>query len=500
MLTGWRYRIISSLGAVVLTVCAVLAANHPVAQSVFTTHVPLFNRLEVTVLTGRSLQWAVVLSVVAVAGSLLPLYKPRPRRILQTVFLTQQRVLAGGLALATLGYFKWSHRLPRATLAMTIGILVVVVPVWFVWIRRRPAGGSERALLVGDDLEQLEQVAPAIEGPVVGYLCPTSALSDSAARNNDPEAAITDGGVAIENGDPKPDRAAGSRDLERVLEAIETRGRLGVLDRLGGLSRLEDVLLEYDVDTAVLAFGRADRAEFFGALDACHRHGVNVQVHREYADSVLISKGDVGELVDVDIEPWDPLDHLFKRLFDVAFALAGLLVFAPVLGVIAATIKLDSPGPVFYNQDRTAGFGETFPVYKFRSMIPEGEDATPTADGDNDRITRVGRVLRRTHLDELPQLWSIFVGDMSVVGPRAAWIEEEVLLEEDAPAWRKRWFVKPGLTGLAQINDIKSTDPNAKLRYDLEYIRKQSFWFDVTIVIRQLWKVLEDVWGIVRSR
>ncbi|ELY45703.1 sugar transferase [Natronorubrum sulfidifaciens] len=484
MVTGWRYRIGSSLGAIVLTACAVLAANHPATQSVFTAHVPLFDRLEPTVLSGASLWWAVLLSVLAVAGALLPLYKPQPRRILDTVFLAQKRVLAGGLALATLGYFKWSHRLPRATLVMTFGFLFVAIPAWFVWIRR-PAGGSERTLLVGDDLAQLEQVAPAVEGPVVGYLCPTSALVRSSGR------VATDGGVAVEASGSQP------RDLETILEDIETHGRLGALDRLGGLSRLEDVLLEYDIDTVVLAFGRADRAEFFGALDACHDHGVSATVHREYADSVLVADGAVGELVDVDLEPWDPLDHLFKRVFDVVFASVGLVVFAPLLVVIAAAIKLDSPGPVFYSQDRTAGFGETFPVYKFRSMLPESEDATP---GEvDDRITRVGRVLRKTHLDELPQLWSIFVGDMSVVGPRAAWTEEEVLLEEDAPAWRKRWFVKPGLTGLAQINDAKSTDPNLKLRYDLEYIRKQSLWFDLQIVIRQVWTVLVDILETVRG-
>ncbi len=130
-------------------------------------------------------------------------------------------------------------------------------------------------------------------------------------------------------------------------------------------------MLEHDVDTVVLAFRHADRAEFFGALDACHEYGVDVKVHRDYADSVLVSEGDVDEFVDVDLEPWDPLDHLGKRLFDIVFATVGLLVFAPLMIVISAAIKLDSPGPVLYDQDRTAGFGETFPVYKFRTMIPE---------------------------------------------------------------------------------------------------------------------------------
>jgi len=133
-------------------------------------------------------------------------------------------------------------------------------------------------------------------------------------------------------------------------------------------------------------------------------------------------------------------------------------------------------------------------------MIPEGASAAPVDDDANDRITRVGRVLRKTHMDEIPQLWSILVGDMSVVGPRAAWTEEELVLERETEAWRKRWFVKPGLTGLAQINDAKSTDPDAKLRYDIQYIREQSFWGDVMIVVRQLWKVGIDVGRMVRER
>ncbi|OVE84437.1 sugar transferase [Natronolimnobius baerhuensis] len=497
MLTGWRYRVVALLGVIGITVATVVAANHPISQSIFTTYVPLFNRLEVTVLTNGSLLWALTLSVLAVGVALWPLYKPRPRRILDTVVMAQKRVFVAGLGLAALGYFKWSHRLPRATLAMIVGLLAVVIPAWFVWIRRRPAGSDGRTLIVGDDLAQIERIAPEIDAPVLGYLCPSTLsqfmFDETAVDGSETDSIRADGGLEMtppasstENGNGADnDVAHGPLDLES-------------LSRLGGLSRLEDTLVEHDIDTVVLAFQRADRAEFFGALDACHEHGVDAKVHREYADSVLVSKGDVGDLVAVDLEPWDPLDHLFKRVFDVAFAAIGLVVFAPLMLVLAAAVKLDSPGPVLYSQDRTAGFGETFPVYKFRSMVPEGESATPSDDDENDRITRVGSILRTTHLDELPQLWSIFVGDMSVVGPRAAWTEEEVLLEEDAPAWRKRWFVKPGLTGLAQIHDAKSTDPNTKLRYDLEYIRRQSFWLDVKIVVRQVWNVLADVLATVR--
>jgi lipopolysaccharide/colanic/teichoic acid biosynthesis glycosyltransferase len=483
MLTGWRYRIVSVAGVGALVVSSLLIANHPATQQLFTTHVPLFNRLEPSVIDIVSLGWAVVLSVLVIGGSLLPLYRPRPSRLLDTVLYAQKRVIVGGLGLATFGYFQWSHRLPRATLTMTVGLLVLTVPLWFVWIRRRPTAEAGRTLLVGDDLEQIERIALTVDSEIVGSLCPAVTPERTA---------MADGGLSMV--DPPQESAGGAATAGRPVDG---HGGLESLSRLGGLSRLNDVLIEQDIDTVVLAFRQADRGDFFGALDTCHDYGVNAKVHREYADSVLVSEGDVGDLVDVDLEPWDPLDHLFKRVFDVVFATVGLLGFAPLIGVVGLAVKLDSPGPVFYSQDRTAGFGDTFPVYKFRSMVPEGEDTTPTEDDENDRITRVGGLLRKTHLDELPQLWSIFVGDMSVVGPRAVWTEEEVLLEEDEPAWRKRWFVKPGLTGLAQINDAKSTDPNLKLRYDLEYIRQQSFWFDLKIVIRQIWKVVQDVVGMV---
>ncbi|ELY98522.1 exopolysaccharide biosynthesis polyprenyl glycosylphosphotransferase [Natrialba chahannaoensis JCM 10990] len=504
MLTGWRFRIGSVLGVIAVTITAVLAANHPVLQSLFTTYVPLFNRLEVTVLSGSSLYWAIVLSVLAVVGCLIPLYKPQPRRTLDLVLFAQKRVVVAMLALAALGYFKWSHRLPRATLTMIAGVLLVAIPLLFLVIRRHPGTIASRTLIVGDDLGQIERVAPEIDAPVLGYLCPSTVAAFSFDERTVDSHLRTDGGMVVEESanqhtgdyghshDPNGDSSDGTAPNADTLRH-DDHGTVDSLSRLGGLSRLEDVLIEYDIDTVVLAFQQPDRAEFFGALDACHEHGVRAKVHRKYADSVLVANGAVDTLVDVDLEPWDPFDHFFKRVFDVCFAAVGLLAFAPLMLVIALAIKLDSDGPVLYSQHRTAGFGETFPIYKFRTMVPEGESATPTNDEDNDRITRIGRVLRKTHLDELPQLWSILLGEMSVVGPRAVWTSEEPLLEQDVPAWRKRWFVKPGLTGLAQINDAKSTDPNMKLRYDLEYIRKQSIWFDCTIVIRQVWKVLEDV-------
>ncbi|WP_226479844.1 sugar transferase [Natrinema amylolyticum] len=490
MLTGWRYRVASATGTACLIVTAVLAANHSFSQSTFTTAVPVFNRLNPTVLSGSSLRWALVLSVLMIAGSSWPLYKPRPRRILDTVFLVQKRVLVGGLALATLGYFQWSHRLPRATLVMIVGFLAITLPSWFLLIRGRPTDTDGRTLVVGDDPNQIERVIPAIDAPMIGYLCPTitDVRNELRSISDTDDEAIADGGVELQHD--------GIAELE---DGTNPSDSLTALSRLGGLSRLEDVLVEYDIDTVVLAFQQADRAEFFGALDACHEHGVNAKVHREYADSVLVSEGDIGKLVDVDLEPWDPLDHLFKRVFDIVFAVAALMVLAPVIAAVSVAIKLEDGGSILYQQDRTAVFGESFPVYKFRSMIENAESETGAKISEEDagdvdpRVTRVGRVLRKTHLDEIPQLWSILNGDMSVVGPRPERPELDTEIQNDGIDWSKRWFIKPGLTGLAQINDVTGHESAKKLRYDLEYVRSQSFWFDVTIVIRQIWKVLSDV-------
>ena len=466
MTSGWRYRVAAVGGAVALIVGAVAIANHPIVEALF-QHVPVLSRLPLDRAQGMEFVFEAGLTVLVVLGALVPLYKPQPRRILDTWMLVGKRTTVALFALATIGYFDYTYRLPRATLVVAGMVLLVALPLWFVTIRSRPLNGEAgRTIIIGDDPNEIDRVLDAVEMSVYGYVSPsTSYTVDEPATNA--KAAATDG------------------------SGISARVPAETLDCLGGLSRLDDILVEYDIDTAVFAFGETDREEFFGALATCHEFGVEAKIHREKADTVLVDDDPGSELVDIAVEPWDWQDRAVKRVFDLAFAGGGLLLALPLLLVIAIAIKVDSPGPIFYSQERTAEFGGTFEVYKFRSMVPESEEAEPgTSD---DRVTRVGWFLRKTHLDELPQLWSILVGDMSVVGPRAVWTDEEYLLEEDVDAWRQRWFVRPGLTGLAQINGASSEDPRQKLRYDVEYIQKQSFWFDLRIVIRQVWQVLVDV-------
>jgi len=460
---GWRYRVASVVGVVALTALAVAFVNSAPLQSLLGS-LPVLDRLAADPPTGMESIFEIATTVTVVTAAFIPLYKPRPRRIYDTIALSQKRVVVALFALAAVGYFDYTYRLPRLTLLGVAPLLLVALPAWFVWIRRRPASGGERAIIVGDSPGQIEALARDVEVPLLGYLCPTVAFSN--AIESAPSTAVADGG------------AVG-------------------LERLGGLSRIEDVLVEYDVDTVVLAFEHTDRAEFFGALDACYEHGVAAKVHRDHADAVLTSESDLGTLVDVQVEPWDIQDYVFKRGFDVAFASAALLVLSPVIGLIALAIKLEGNGPILFSQNRTYLLGETFTVYKFRTLKPDPEGEVGTTF-DGNRETPLGNFLRTTHLDEIPQLWSILSGGMSVVGPRPAQTELEDDFEAETAQWRQRWFVKPGLTGLAQINDANSENPTEKIQYDLQYIRNQGFWYDLKIVVRQLCMVFGDVRSLAK--
>jgi sugar transferase (PEP-CTERM system associated) len=177
-----------------------------------------------------------------------------------------------------------------------------------------------------------------------------------------------------------------------------------------------------------------------------------------------------------------------KRMLDLALSIIGVLLGAPLMALTALAIKLDSRGPALYSQERVGENGREFVVYKFRSMRTDAEQAGRPiwARDKDDRITRVGRFIRKTRLDELPQLWNVMRGDMSFVGPRPErpfFVEQ---LAREIPFYMQRHAVKPGLTGWAQVKyqyGSSVEDAMEKLRYDLYYIKHMSVFFDLTIVL-----------------
>ncbi|SFU65892.1 sugar transferase [Butyrivibrio sp. INlla21] len=176
--------------------------------------------------------------------------------------------------------------------------------------------------------------------------------------------------------------------------------------------------------------------------------------------------------------------RILKRFFDLLFSVLAFIVFSPLFLIVAIAIKLEDGGPIFYKQDRVTRGGKVFGILKFRSMIVDAEkDGRPHPAGEaDDRITKVGHVIRPTRIDELPQLLNIIAGDMSIVGPRPERVEHVEKYTQDIPEFAFRLKVKGGLTGVAQVFGKYNTSPLSKLKMDLYYITNYSLLLDLQII------------------
>jgi len=192
-----------------------------------------------------------------------------------------------------------------------------------------------------------------------------------------------------------------------------------------------------------------------------------------------------------------------KRLLDMSLSGSGLVVSAPLWVLIAIALKVEDGGPIFYTQKRVGERGRRFDALKFRSMIPDAERGVgPVQATEHDpRVTRVGSILRATAMDELPQLWNIFRGDMSFVGPRALRPDEidadsngKSVALETIPGFSERCAVQPGLTGIAQIYASRDVSRRHKFRFDLLYVRRRSFLLDLRLILLSFWITARGTW------
>lgn len=205
------------------------------------------------------------------------------------------------------------------------------------------------------------------------------------------------------------------------------------------------------------------------------------------------------------------LDHLgltgeqkiMKRLLDLFVSIVGIVLVSPILIIVGVVIKLYDRGPILYKQERVTKDNKTFNLYKFRTMIVDAEKYTgPTLASENDpRITPLGRFLRASRIDELPQLFNVLKGDMSIVGPRP---ERPVFVDEfnkEVEGFKYRVFVKAGITGLAQVLSNYSTDPETKIKYDLLYIKQYSLLLDIKIIFNTVKTIFmrEQSQGVVEE-
>ena len=272
------------------------------------------------------------------------------------------------------------------------------------------------------------------------------------------------------------------------------------LPLLGGTNQLENIIPEHDLDVVVIAITHGVNAELLKVFTDILQQRVDV-VPMPVLYETLMGRVPV-EHIGVHWAASIPLEHpsnkavwkVTKRIFDLFWAGLGMLFLLPVFPVVALVIYLDSPGPIIYRQERLGRNGKEYQMYKFRSMVIDAEqDGAVWADEDDPRITRFGKFLRKTHLDEFPQFFNIIKGDMSVVGPRPERPEFVEKLTEEIPFYRVRLAVKPGMAGWGLIHQGYGSsveDSLRKLEFDLYYIKHQNLALDFQILFRTFWETV----------
>jgi exopolysaccharide biosynthesis polyprenyl glycosylphosphotransferase len=275
-------------------------------------------------------------------------------------------------------------------------------------------------------------------------------------------------------------------------------GRLP-LPLLGDVDNLDRMLERHDIRRVVVAFSPARESELVGVLRTAVRHDVEVHIVPRFFDCGVAPQGP-----DTDDVRGIPLYRVrraalrdrawrLKRIVDVVVAGSALLVLAPLLAVVALAVRFTSPGPVLFRQRRVGQEGREIDVPKFRTMRVNGDSDTQWSVVEDDRLTRVGRILRRTSIDELPQLWSVLRGDMSLVGPRP---ERPFFVEQfsvDVDGYGDRHRVPVGLTGWAQVHGLRGdTSIRERARFDNQYVEHWSLWRDVVILLRTLAEVVRS--------
>lgn len=294
-----------------------------------------------------------------------------------------------------------------------------------------------------------------------------------------------------------------SMKIENVGYILE-KGRLEnrVFNVLGNLSELENIIRKYELDQVYFMQHTNDNlAQIHEYVDICLEMGVTVKVvidadghHLMNRPNSFVSSVGTYPLITYHTVTLNTYEQLVKRLMDIFVSLVGIIVTSPIMLITAIAIKIDSNGPVLFKQKRVGQNGRTFEIYKFRSMCVDAEEkkeellSQNEMDGfmfkikDDPRVTKVGRFIRKTSIDELPQFFNVLKGDMSVVGTRPPTLDEVSQYKREQ--WR-RISIKPGITGMWQISGRSNiTDFNEVVELDLKYIDNWSILTDVLIILK----------------
>jgi len=301
-----------------------------------------------------------------------------------------------------------------------------------------------------------------------------------------------------------------SHEIRQVLDKVNNHPEFGYKDPIvvaddatdpallavckGSTADLESIITAEDVDDVIITYPQHRESEVFDLFTRCETVGVRVRIVPDFFRLMhnRIVMQEIGELPLLGMRP-EPLISLWnrtiKRLFDVLFSLGVLIVFSPLFLLIIVLVKLTSPGPIFFKQERIGINNRRFHIYKFRSMRVQDEKQSDTVwtSRNDPRITPLGKLLRTSNLDEFPQFYNVLIGQMSVVGPRPERERFVNQFSKEIYAYRVRHLVRVGITGWAQVNGFRGDTSIAdRIKYDLYYLENWSLWFDIKIVFKTI--------------
>jgi putative colanic acid biosysnthesis UDP-glucose lipid carrier transferase len=276
---------------------------------------------------------------------------------------------------------------------------------------------------------------------------------------------------------------------------------------LGKINDLDNILSHRKVNDVIIALPNYAVDKLEDVIKTCEKHTTRVRIIPDYfkfvSSKYTVSMFDRFPIISVREDRIDELHwQILKRSFDIVFTLALCsLIFWWLWPLLALLIKLSSPGPVIFKQERWGRKNKRFTAYKFRSMKPESSDIDEEgsynqAQKDDPRITTIGKILRKTSLDELPQFWNVLVGDMSIVGPRPHPTPLNLESKDKINLYMLRHLVKPGITGWAQVNGYRGNTEDfslmqERINNDIWYTENWSFWLDIQIIFLTVWCVIK---------
>lgn len=263
---------------------------------------------------------------------------------------------------------------------------------------------------------------------------------------------------------------------------------------IGEISRLDDILLENELDEIAITLGIAEYAKLEKIVAICEKSGVHTKFIPDYNNFIPTRPytEDLLGLPVINIRHV-PLNGGFnkfiKRFTDIVGSFLLIILFSPIMLAVAFVVRVSSKGPVIYKQERVGLHNRNFVMYKFRSMKINRCDELHFTTQNDDRTTRIGKFIRKCSLDELPQLFNVLKGDMSLVGPRPERPEFVEQFKEQIPRYMIKHQVRPGMTGWAQINGYRgNTSIQKRIEYDLYYIENWTLWFDIAILFQTIFK------------